>query len=260
MRLVKSLAILAVLAVAAAGCGNKGAQTADTNSADTLLASSPIEQPSGDLTPQTEFQQAPEPAAETPPATTQPATTKPKPAPSPKPAAPSAPALTIAAGTAMKVAVTTKLTSETAVAGDTWTGTLAEPVALGTVTALPAGTVVHGVVTGAKPAAKGDRAVLVLAISSIEIEGKTHSVRASTDSMIAGSTRARNVGAVAGGAAAGALIGKAVSGSGKGALIGGILGGAAATGAVAGSKGYQVEVKEGAEVTFTVDETAKIKM
>jgi hypothetical protein len=156
--------------------------------------------------------------------------------------------------------VTTKITSDTATPGDTWTGTLTEPVSLGTVTSLPAGTVVHGVVTGAKPAEKGDRAVLVLAVSSIELDGKSFTVRGSTDSLIAGSTRARNVGAVAGGAAAGALIGKAVSGSGKGALIGGILGGAAATGAVAGSKGYQVEVKEGTQITFTVDETAKIKL
>lgn len=260
MRFVKPLATLTVLAVLAAGCGQKTEQAADTTSADSLLASSPLEQPSGDLTPQTEFEQAPEPAAETTPVpATRPATTKPKPSVVPTPPK-EAPGLTIAAGTPMKVAVTTKITSETAVPGDSWTGTLAEPVALGTVTSLPAGTVVHGVVTGAKPAAKGDRAVLVLSVSSIELEGKTYNVQGSTDSLIAGSTRARNVGAVAGGAAAGALIGKAVGGSGKGALIGGLLGGAAATGAVAASKGYQVEVKEGTQITFTVDQTTKIKL
>ena len=83
--------------------------------------------------------------------------------------------------------------------------------------------------------------MLVLSISSIELDGKTFGVKGSTDSLIAGSTRTRNVGAVAGGAAAGALIGKAVSGSGKGALIGGLLGGAAATGGGRGTQDYQVE-------------------
>jgi outer membrane lipoprotein SlyB len=119
--------------------------------------------------------------------------------------------------------------------------------------------VVHGVVSGVKPAEKGDRAVLILRVTSIESNGKTHPISATADSLIAGSTRARNVGAVAGSAAAGALIGSAVGGS-KGALIGGIIGGAAGTGAVASSKGYQVSVKEGAELVFKVDHDTKLKL
>jgi len=76
---------------------------------------------------------------------------------------------------------------------------------------------------------------------------------------VAGSTRARNVGAVAGGAAAGALIGKAVGGSGKGALIGGLIGGASAAGAAAASKGYQVVLKEGTVITFSVKENVMVR-
>jgi len=72
------------------------------------------------------------------------------------------------------------------------------------------------------------------------------------------SPRARNLGAVAGGAAAGALIGKA-AGGGKGALIGGLIGGAAAGAGVAASKGYQVVIKEGTPLTFTVDEDKFVK-
>jgi len=124
----------------------------------------------------------------------------------------------------------------------------------------PAGSVVHGVVDGVKPAEKGDRAVLVLRVTSIEANGKTHNIGATADSIVAGSTRTRNVGAVAGGAAAGALIGRAVGGSGKGALLGGILGGAAATGAVASSKGFQATVKEGVEIVFHVDKDTKLKL
>ena len=92
------------------------------------------------------------------------------------------------------------------------------------------------------------------------LNGETHALSASADNMIAGSTRARNVSTVAGGAAAGALIGRAVGGSGKGTLIGGLIGGAAATGAVASTKGYQVTVKEGTEVVFKVDKDTKLKL
>jgi hypothetical protein len=118
---------------------------------------------------------------------------------------------------------------------------------------------VTGVVSGVKGAQKGSRAFLVLAVRSVDVNGKSYSMSATADSMVAGSTRARNVGAVAGGAAAGALLGKAIGGSGKGALIGGLIGGAAATGAVASSKGYQVEVKEGAEVTFNVNNSVVMR-
>ena len=163
------------------------------------------------------------------------------------------------AGTAFHVTFSTAITSETANAGDPWSGTLKDaiPVEGGS---FPAGTIVRGVVSAARPAARGDRAMLMLSMTSIEVNGKSYEVSGGADSVVAGSTRTRNVGAVAGGAAAGALIGRAVGGSGKGALIGGLLGGAAATGAVAKSKGYQVEMKEGADMTFTLRRDAKIRL
>ena len=130
---------------------------------------------------------------------------------------------------------------------------------MGSMAPFPSGSVVHGVVASVKPAQKGDRALLVLRVTSIAATGKTHEITATADSLIAGSTRTRNVGAVAGTAAAGALVGSAIGG-GKGALIGGLLGGAAATGAAANSKGYQVTVKEGAEMVFKVDHDTKLKL
>ena len=119
---------------------------------------------------------------------------------------------------------------------------------------IPAGSTVTGTVRGATPAKKGGRAMLLLGVSSVSVNGREMPVHASTDSIIAGSTRARNLGAIAGGAAAGALIGRAIGGSGKGGLIGGLIGAAATTGAVAGTKGYQVAIKPGTEITFTTDD------
>lgn len=252
-------ALLAVLALA--GCAQKSDQTtATTASSDSLLAASPIEPAPGQLQPQTDFTPQTPPADTPVPAPTPAATTPKAVAPKPKAAAPAVPTATIAAGTGLKITINTALSSETAALGQEWSGAIAEAVTVGNLAPFPAGSVVHGVVDGVKPAEKGERAVLVLRITSIEANGKSHSISASADSMIAGSTRTRNVGAVAGGAAAGALIGRAVGGSGKGALIGGLIGGAAATGAVAGSKGFQVTVKEGTEVVFKVDHDTKLKL
>lgn len=255
-----STSILATLSLflLLAGCGqNTGQTSAVSASSDTLLASSPVEQPQGQIQPQTDFQPQTTPAPTPTPAPK--ATPKPKPTPSAPPVA-AAPTATISAGTGMKITMNTPLTSETATSGEAWSGTIAEAVVVGSMAPFPAGSIVHGVVDGVKPAAKGDRAVLLLRVTSIEANGKMHNISATADSIVAGSTRARNVGAVAGGAAAGALIGRAVGGSGKGALVGGILGGAAATGAVAGSKGYQATVKEGAEIVFHVDRDTKLKL
>ena len=259
---IASLATLALVAAAGCGGGNKAAQNTSTAaSSDSLLASSPIEPAQGQLQPQTNVPPTPAPTpqqtqtAPTPKATMPPAQAKPK----PKPAPPEAPSATVMAGTGVKITVGTALTSETATVGQEWIGQVAEAVTVGSMAPFPAGSVVHGVVAAVKPAEKGDRAMMVMRVTSIEANGKTHEISATADSLVAGSTRTRNVGAVAGTAAAGALIGSAMGG-GKGALIGGILGGAAATGAAAKSKGYQVTVKEGAEMVFKVDHDTKLKL
>jgi hypothetical protein len=248
--------ICGMLAAAAllAGCGAKKTDQAAATASDSLLASNPQEPAAGNITPQTPAQ-TPEPA----PAQTQ----APAPTPKPRPAAPrSAPAphrapenpgVTVPGGTPIKVTMDANISSETAQTGDTWTGVVKEPVVIGTAAPIPAGSVVRGVITGSLAAERGNRAFLALAVSSVTVEGKEYACAASTDSIVAGSPRARNLGAIAGGAAAGALIGKVVGG-GKGALIGGLLGAGAATGAVAKTKGYQVVLKTGTELTFTVND------
>jgi hypothetical protein len=259
---MKRLSLLAVLlaAISLTGCGQKTEQAAKTGS-DSLLASNPVEPPQGNLTPSTQFQggsTAPgttsQPAAEAPKPAKKPAK---KPAASPKPA-PEKPGVMVPAGTGISVEVGAKITSETAAVGDAWSGTIKEAVVVGTSAPFPAGSTVSGTVSAVKPAQKGDRALLMLSIESITVNGKSVGITADSDSMIAGSTRARNVGAVAGGAAAGALIGKAIGGN-KGALIGGLLGGGAAAGGAAASKGYQVTVDEGAAIKFHVRHDTTIR-
>jgi hypothetical protein len=252
-----------MLIVALGACAKKTEQASQT-STDSLLASNPVEQPAGNIAPQTEYQPPAEPQHEAPPAPeptrSSRSTSRPAPTHSSRPAeAPAEKGTMLAAGTPINVTVSTQISTETAKVGDTWTGEVKEAVIAGDKVVIPAGSTVEGVVTAAQPAQKGQRASLDLAVSSVTIDGKAHSIDAGTESIVAGSTRARNLGAIAGGAAAGALIGKAVGGSGKGALIGGLLGGAAATGAVASSKGYQVTIKEGTPITFNVSKDVRVR-
>jgi hypothetical protein len=253
------LMICAILAVTAllAGCAKKSAENTNNTAADSLLASNPNEPAAGNITPQTQYQPTPAPPEQAP----APKPTRRPPAPrsqpttqhhEPAPAAVS-PGVSVPQGTPIKVTMDAQISSETAHTGDTWTGVVKEPVVIGTSAPIPAGSVVRGVITGSLAAERGNRAFLALSVTSVSINGEEHSVAATTDSIIAGSPRARNLGAIAGSAAAGALIGKAVGGGGKGALIGGLLGGAAATGVVAKSKGYQVVLKPGTELTFNTD-------
>jgi hypothetical protein len=255
--LLTTSVMLAALALIA-GCGAKNQDQAMETSSDSLLAANPSEPAPGDLTPQTAYQQPAEPAPVAPPTPAPKPRSQSRPNPPAAKPAPSNPGVTVPEGTGIKVAVSAQITSETAQPGDTWTGEVKEPVIIGTAAPIPAGSVVHGVITGSLPAERGNRAVLVLAVKSITVGTTEYAVPAGTDSIIAGSPRARNLGAIAGGAAAGALIGKAVGGN-KGALIGGLLGGGAATGAVAKTKGYQVVLKPGTELTFTVNRSVVMK-
>ena len=253
--LLTTCLILAALATIA-GCGAKNSGQAMESSSDSLLAANPTEPAQGDITPQTGYQQPSEPAVKAPPVVAH------KPAPRPRAETPQpAPVnlgVTVPEGTSIKVTVDAQISSETAQPGDTWTGTVTEPVIIGTAAPIPAGSIVHGVITGSLAAEKGSRAVLVLAVKSITVGSTEHAGPAGTDSIVAGSPRARNLGAIAGSAAAGALIGKAVGGN-KGALIGALFGGGAATGAVAKTKGYQVVLKPGTEMTFTVSHAVVMK-
>ena len=258
MRRVIPLPVAVLVAmVALAGCAQKTDRFSETSS-DSLLASNPVEQPPGDLAPQTEYQE-PEPVKTSPPPAARPRPSQSAPRPRTPSEEPVERGVKLEAGTPIEVQVTTQISSETSSPGDTWTGEVKEAVVVGNTVAIPAGSTVTGVVSGVSPAERGSRAHLVLSVRSVNVNGKSMSVSAGTDSIIAGSTRARNLGAIAGSAAAGALIGKAVGGSGKGAVIGGLIGGAAATGAVAKSKGYQVVIKEGTNLTFTVNQTVRMR-
>lgn len=168
--------------------------------------------------------------------------------------------LTLPSGTSIDVTLATPLTSETAGVGNAWTGSTRSALVLDGRNLIPAGSSVNGTVTSVKPARKGDRAMLDLGLSSITVGGRSYRVRGSMESVIAGSTRARNLGAIGAATAAGAVVGHAIGGTGKGTLIGAIVGGGTATGVVSQTKGWQVVLKEGTALTFTTNQAVAVRL
>jgi len=168
------------------------------------------------------------------------------------------PKTTLPAGTAITVRLGSTISSKYASPGASWSGVVVHPVTVGDKVVIPAGSPVQGVVASARPARSGSRAMLDLGIRRVTVNGRAQSVAAGAEPVVAGSPRARNLGAIAGGTAAGALIGKAVGGDGHDALIGGLIGGGTAGVLVARSKGYQVELKAGTVMTFTTDEAVAV--
>jgi len=162
--------------------------------------------------------------------------------------------ISIPAGTKANVTVNTTMSTENTSVGEQWTGQMKDPIVVNGKVVVPVGATVSGRVTEAVPAKSGTRATLRLAASSVDVNGHVYAISGDSKPIVAGSPRARNIGAIAGSAAAGAIIGHAVGRSGTGTIVGGILGGAAAGAAVAKSKGYQVDLKSGTAVDFTFGE------
>jgi hypothetical protein len=152
------------------------------------------------------------------------------------------------------------LSSKTAQVGQSWSGVVADPVYSNSGRLLvPSGSRVTGTVVMADPAQRGDRARLQLGLSSINVNGRSYRVRGSSQAIVAGSPRTRNLGAIAGATAAGALIGKAVGGSTKSTVIGAAVGAGTATAAVAASKGYQATIPAGKEIVFTTSNSVAMR-
>jgi len=145
--------------------------------------------------------------------------------------------VTIPQGTTLRVTVDETLASDRSHAGDSFVASTAEPVLVDGKVVIPRGAKVVGRVVDAKESGRLHvPARLAVALTSIEVEGKSYDLRSSTFSVKGQNHNKRNLGFIGGGAAGGALIG-GIAGGGKGALIGSAIGaGAGAAGAAATGK------------------------
>jgi hypothetical protein len=159
----------------------------------------------------------------------------------------------VPAGSSIDVRLDSQISTEDARTGDAWSGTIYHTVMAGDRVAIPAGSQVSGVVTSSVQGTHETRPELALALRQVTVDGRSLRVNGETEPIVAGSNRAKKIGAIAGGAAVGALLGPTVARDHHGTLIGGLLGGAAGYGATRHAL-RTMQLKPGTVLTFTARE------
>ena len=158
--------------------------------------------------------------------------------------------LEIPSGTTIRVRMIDKLSSEQTQMGDTFRGTLDEPIRVNGRELYPKGADVIGRVTDVHPTGRlsepGELDLVLNTVSSGTVAASIHV----EPLVIKGESHTKsNVTKIGGGAALGAVIG-AIAGGGKGAAIGTLAGGAAGTGAAAATGKKPALVDSEAVLTF----------
>ncbi|MGH9616692.1 MAG: BON domain-containing protein [Acidobacteriaceae bacterium] len=140
-------------------------------------------------------------------------------------APPAAQPMVIPAGTRIRVRLNQTLSTRENRTGDSFSGTVADPVRVDGQAVIPAGARARGVVTEAK--ARGrfkGHAVLAIRLETVSVDGRTYRVRTSHVERVEQGKGRRSAEMTGGGAGLGAIVG-GLAGGGKGALIGGLVGG-----------------------------------
>jgi hypothetical protein len=251
-------ALTVVLALSFASCTKKDAQTQPA-ATDTMAQNS---QPAANNAPsQTAPMQQQQPQAReqqgqqqqmAPPPQQQMAQQPPPPPPPPPP-------LVVPAGKSLVVRMGTTIDTKTANAGDSFTGVLAQSVAVDGVVAIPAGAGVAGTVVDAKsPGRFKGAGTLSVTLTSLNVRGVPTTISSSTYTQTVKGKGKRTAVMAGGGTGAGALIG-GLAGGGKGALIGGLVGAGAGTAGAAFTGNKDLQIPAESVVTFKLGNSITVK-
>ena len=153
-------------------------------------------------------------------------------------------------GTPITIRLQSTVSSASSNAGDSFEGTLDDPIVIEGQTAIPRGAAVTGRVLAAKASGRlHDPGYLRIALVSINVDGTPVAIETSSLFVKGGSHEKRNFAMIGGGTGAGALIG-GVAGGGKGALIGSAMGAAGGTGTAYATGKKEVSFGEERRLTF----------
>lgn len=165
----------------------------------------------------------------------------------------------IPSGTVLTVRLGEAVGSKISQPGQSFSGTLAQPVAVGGRNVIPAGATVSGTVVDAKPLGrfKGG-AVLELKLDSVNVHGTDRPVQTAAVTRTQSGKGKRTAVMAGGGAGLGALIG-GLAGGGKGAAIGALAGaGAGGTGAAfTGNK--EIVIPAESALSFTLSQPLEVR-
>lgn len=224
------------------GCGAASETTPE--------ATTPANTPASSLVPVTE--DAPRPVS---PATAPPVAAAPREIAAPAPAAPPRPRfrdVTAPAGTDLHLELTTALSSETAQVETPVTARLRRAVQIDGATVLPAGTTLHGNVTEVARAGRvKGRSHLAIRFTEATVDGQRERLRTNEITFEGEATKSEDATKIGAGAGIGAIIGGIVGG-GDGAAKGAAIGGAAGTGAVLATRGRDVVLASGTDITASL--------
>ncbi len=208
---------------------------------------------------------APDNSANAPATTQSPATTPPpaqqtqaSAAPAETPAPPPPKPKIVPAGTVIRVRLNDAIGSKTAQAGQTFTGSVMDPIMVDGRTLIPAGATVAGEVTDAKSAGRFKGAAeLAITIRSVTVGGVPHTLAASTVSQTSTGKGKRSAAMIGGGGGAGALIG-GLAGGGKGAAIGALLGAGAGTAGAGLTGNREITLPAESAVSFKLTQSLRL--
>ena len=181
-------------------------------------------------------------------------------APAKAAARPRSASVTIPSGTSLPLALTSALSSDTSAVEDAVSAELTRPVTIDGREVLPAGTRVTGIVTAVDDSnrVKG-RASIAFRFTSLRNGGDQYDVDATPLSHLAPATKSEDAVKIGIGAGAGAVIGGILGGK-DGAAKGAAVGGGAGTGVVLATKGREVRLGPGADVTTRLEAPLTIRV
>ena len=172
--------------------------------------------------------------------------------------------VTIPAGTVLPIELQSAVGSDTSRPEDQVRGTLRRSITIDGIEALPAGTAALGHVTVAERSGRvKGRARIAFRFTRLDPPGEAERVAVQTGviSQLAEATKKQDAAKIGGGAAGGAIIGGIVGG-GSGAAKGAAIGGAAGTGVVLSTRGKDVRMAPGTNlsVKLTAPLTVRVLM
>jgi hypothetical protein len=168
--------------------------------------------------------------------------------------------ITIPEGTVLAVTVDETLASNQNHSGDSFAASLAGAVVVDGKTAIPKGAHITGHVVEAKDAGRLHvPAQLSVALSSVEVDGKSYDIDTNTIGETGKNHNKRNLGFIGSGAAGGALIG-GLAGGGKGAVIGSLLGAGAGTAGAAATGKKDISIPAETRLSFHLVRTITVRV
>ena len=170
--------------------------------------------------------------------------------------------VTLPAGTTLRLDLASGIASDSSKVEDAVRATVREPLVVEGQTVVPMGAELAGVVTDVADSGRvKGRARIAYRFDSLTVGEEQYDIATAPTSHLAPATKSEDATKIGIGAGAGAAIG-AILGGGSGAAKGAVIGGAAGTGAVLATKGEQVRLGPGANVTtrLTAPLTVRVKI